>query len=293
MFNKKNVGEETKKVRHRKQLPDKYILMALALLCVIMIGLSVSNASFTKPFKTVVGTILVPIEKGINNIGLWFADKSDFFAQVSDLKDENEKLKEQIDDLTLQNTQLLKNELEFQRLQELLELQEAYSDYPTTGARIIAMEPNSWYTTFTIDKGSADGMAVDMNVIANGGLVGIITEVGPNYSIVQSIINDNMSVSAEFVETSDLCIINGDLKLIENGFLSVTNISKDVEVADGAMITTSHISSKYLPGILIGYIHSVTEDDNNLTKSGYVSPVVDFTNLQDVLVITQLKESGE
>lgn len=132
-----------------------------------------------------------------------------------------------------------------------------------------------------------------MNVIGNGGLIGIVTKVGKNYAVVRSIIDDSSNVSAQFSTTQDTCIVEGDLKLVNDGILPITNINKDVTVADGDMVVTSNISNKFLPGILIGYVKEVSNDSNNLTKSGYITPVADFAHVSDVLVITQLKATVE
>ena len=92
------------------------------------------------------------------------------------------------------------------------------------------------------------------------------------------------------LSTSDKCMVRGDLSLINDGkirFEQMENNENKVQVGD--QIVTSHISPKYLQGILIGYISEITVDSNNLTRSGYITPVVDFKNLQEVLVITTTK----
>ena len=166
-----------------------------------------------------------------------------------------------------------------------------YDDYEKVGARIIAKESGNWFQLFTIDKGSNDGIQKDMNVISGGGLVGIVTEVGPNWATVRSIIDDNSNVSAMVSTTSDQCIIAGDLRLIDEGSLNLVKLTDaDNKVHVGDKVVTSYISEKFLPGILIGYISELNNDANNLTKSGYITPVVDFRHLQEVLVILELKE---
>ena len=91
--------------------------------------------------------------------------------------------------------------------------------------------------------------------------------------------------------TSDTCIIAGNLALIDEGTLSLVKLTDDNNhVHVGDKVVTSNISEKYLPGILIGYISELNNDANNLTKSGTVTPVVDFRHLQEVLVIRTLKQ---
>ena len=125
---------------------------------------------------------------------------------------------------------------------------------------------------------------------ADSGLAGIVTEVGPTWSKVRSIIDDSTNVSGMVLSTSDRCIVSGDLSLIDEGqirFEQMENNENQVSVGD--QIVTSYISDKYLQGILIGYVSEVTVDSNNLTRSGYITPAVNFKDLQEVLVITTTK----
>ena len=111
---------------------------------------------------------------------------------------------------------------------------------------------------------------------------------------MRAICDDYSNVSAMVSTTSDICVISGNLTLLDEGKLELSRLmDQEDEVSVGASVVTSHISDKYLPGILIGYISDLTEDSNQLTKSGYITPVVDFKHLQEVLVITQLKETGD
>ncbi|MDE7113168.1 MAG: rod shape-determining protein MreC, partial [Acetatifactor sp.] len=141
------------------------------------------------------------------------------------------------------------------------------------------------------DKGSDDGLCENMNVIAGGGLVGRITATGPNWSRVTAIISDNSNVSAMTLATGDKMMVSGDLQMMAEGVITFSKLvdSKNV-VVEGDKIVTSDISDKYLPNILIGYIHTINRDNNNLTKSGYITTAVDFEHLSEVLVITDLKQ---
>ncbi len=133
-----------------------------------------------------------------------------------------------------------------------------------------------------------------MNVIAGKGLAGIVTDVGPNYARVRSIIDDVSKISAMVVTNNDRCIVHGDLQEMNaSQRILFTDLkdSKD-EVTEGAEVVTSNISDKYLQGILIGNIGEFKKDANNLTKSGTLTPAVDFEHLEEVLVILDKKESG-
>ncbi len=280
-----------KRKGERFTLPSKYLLFILTFLCTLLMLITFGTNVFNKPLNTVVGYVIVPFQQGISKMGGWLSNRSDELVQIRSLLDENARLKEEIAALTEENTILQQDKYELNNLRELVKLDEQYGEYSKVGARIISRDFGNWYSSFIIDKGEDAGFQEDMNVIAGGGLVGRITSVGPNWSRVTAIISDNSNVSAKTLATGDNLIVSGDLQLMTDGVISFGQLidSKNV-VAEGDKIVTSDISDKYLPNILIGYLHTINTDANNLTKSGYITPAVDFEHLREVLVITDLKQ---
>ena len=277
--------------KNNDKATSKVLLILLSILCGVLILVSFLDSSITGSVRQVTGTLIAPIQKGINGLGSWVSGLTSNLSDAATLREENQALQDKVDTLTAENSQLVLDKEELTRLRELLKLDEEYSDYDKVGAHVISKDSGNWFSSFTIDKGSRDGIRVDANVISGGGLVGIVTEVGPNWATVRSIIDDNSNVSAMVSTTSDTCIIAGNLQLIDEGTLSLVKLTdENNKVHVGDKIVTSNISEKYLPGILIGYISELHNDANNLTKSGQITPVVDFRHLQEVLVILQLKD---
>lgn len=271
----------------------KYFLFGLSLLCVCMIGITTIKGSILNPLRTAVGYVLVPIQSGVNRVGGGLYNELSSVGKLKTALAENETLKTRVDELTEENTRLRSEQFELERLRSLYELDQEYMQYHKIGARIIAKDSSSWFSVFRIDKGSDDGIKEDMNVIAGGGLVGIVTDVGANYATVRSIIDDSSRVSAMAQQSGDSCIVAGNLQLFKEGRLKLSYMEKDDDIKDGDMIVTSNISGKFLPGILVGYATDITVDYNdNLTKSGYLIPAARFDRLQEVLVITDLKDAG-
>lgn len=269
----------------------KILIFILTVLCICMLVLSVAFRGFATPFKYAAGAVVVPLQQGVNHIGGWFTDKTEMLKTVKKLKSENDKLSAQVDELTEENSLLAQNKYELTRLRELYALDRDYSSYQKIAANVIGKDSGNWFHIFTINKGSDDGIQKDMNVISGGGLVGIVFDVGKNYAKVRSIIDDESSVSVSFANTSDTGIVSGDLKLIEDGVMNITEVNKDVKINEGDMVVTSKISDKFLPGILVGYVTETSKDPNELTQSGKIIPVVDFQHIDEVLVITNLKEN--
>lgn len=279
------------KRKTNENLKSKYLLAALSVLCAVLILVSFLDGSVFAPVKQVSGFLITPVQKGINGFGSWLSGLTDNFEDAETLRRENAELSARVDTLTEENSQLIQDREELLRLRELFDLNEQYDEYEKVGARVIARESGNWFNLFTIDKGTNDGVQTDMNVISGGGLVGIVTETGSNWATVRSIIDDNSNVSAMVSTTSDQCFVAGDLRLIDEGSLNLLRLTDtENKVHVGDKVVTSYISEKFLPGILIGYISELGNDSNNLTKSGYITPVVDFRHLQEVLVILELKE---
>ena len=278
-----------KKKNHTSHI-NRYILLGLSAFCVLMMLLSSFSDKVGGPFKAIANVTVIPLQQGINQIGGWMGDMKDNFSTLKQLQAENEKLREQVDALTTENNYLQEESYEYERLQELYKLDQNYADYEKTAAHVIGKDSGNWFSNFTIDKGSRDGIAVDMNVLAGSGLVGIVTEVGPTWAKVRSIIDDANNVSGMVLSTSDTCIVSGDLSLMNTGQISFDQMeNNDNTVSVGDQIVTSYISDKYLQGILIGSVSEINVDSNNLTRSGYITPAVDFRNIQEVLVITTTK----
>lgn len=276
--------------RKKNSVPSKYILTGIAAVCVVMMLLSYVSGFQGGILNTVSGYLFVPIQKGINYVGWYLSDRTDNLQDLRDVMAERDALQEQVDQLTIENGQLMQDKYELDDLRELYELDRSYSDYSKVAAKVIGKDSGNWFHSFIIDKGSNDGIKVDMNVISGSGLVGIVTKTGPDWAQVRAIIDDTSNVSAMILTTADNCMVSGNLQLMSEGVISISQLKdSDDEVVSGAKVVTSQVSDKYHAGLLIGYVQEVHMDANNLTKSGTLTPAVDFEHLRSVLVITDEK----
>ena len=272
---------------------NKFVLIVLSIISIILIGITSFNDSIISPLRQAVGIVLLPVQSGVNTAGRAVYDNIEEQRKIHSAITENIELNKKIDELTQENTKLMADNGELARLRELYKLDESYSDYPKVGARVVAKDSTKWFSTFTIDKGTDDGIAVDMNVIGYGGLIGIVTDVGKNYATVRAVIDDISRVSAMSLRTGALCRVDGNLEQYSEGRLILRDVKSDADVNEGDMIVTSNVSTKYLPNILIGYARDLKDDSSRLTKSGYIIPVVNFDTISEVLVITKLKEVSD
>lgn len=279
----------------KKQLQTKVTLMILTGVCVFGILLGLVFNLNGGPLQSLAGYIFVPMQEGINTTGEWIFDTANDFRTLSDVLAENEMLKKQVADLTNLNITTKLEQYELENLRELYNLDAKYPDYEKVAASVIAKNNGNWFDTFTINRGTNHGVEKGMNVIAGSGLVGIVTNAGPNFATVRSIIHDMSNVSSMVANTGDNFNVSGNLQSM-NTDMTITFSAlrdEDNQVNVGDAVITSYVSDQYQQGILIGYISTIEDSSNNLTKSGTIMPVVDFAHLEDVFVITRMKQVGE
>ena len=263
----------------------------MILVCISLMLLTFASKFPAAPVRKAASYAVVPFQNGINKVGTALSDMTSGFRNKKKLVEENKKLQGKVDELTAENSRLTQSVSELDRLKKLYDLDKEYSEYDKVGAEVISKNSGNWFSTFTINKGSDDGIQKDCNVIAGSGLVGIVTEVGKNWATVRSIIDDTSNVGAMTMTTSDRCIVSDDMRLIDEGKLQFIHLKdEDDKIQEGEKIVTSAVSDKFLKGILIGYVSEIKEDPNNLTKTGTLTPAVDFEHLQEVLVIKELKQ---
>ena len=279
----------------KSAISSKYLLLIMTGVCVVAMLIGFTFNISGGPLHAVAGYVFIPMQKGINQIGGFISDKADSLENLSIVMAENEALKKQVDELTTELNTIKLERYELENLRELYDLDQKYPSYDKVAANVIGKGSGNWFHSFTIDKGSKDGVETGMNVMAGSGLVGIISEVGPHYAVVTSIISDTSKVSGMVVTTSDNLIVNGSLQKMNESmtieFGSLNDRDNKVEVGDP--VVTSYVSYDYQQGILIGYISEITTDSNNLTRSGTITPAVDFEHIEEVLVILNKKQKIE
>ena len=271
---------------------SKILIILVVVISIAVITFSHYAPNSTLPIRNVFSSIIVPVQQTINGIGMFFVNRSENYKEIEEANERIRELEDYVASLSEANNLLKSKGYEADRLRGLLELSDEYDMYEKTAARIISKDTDEWFQIFKVDKGARDGIKVDMNVLSNRGLCGIVISVGYNYSIVRSIIDDESRVSSMTQHSLETMIVEGDITLYKNNRLRITGISVSSAVVDGDKIVTSNISSKFLPNILIGYASDIYVNDNQLSKSGYLIPVTDFSNLSEVLIIKKLKSES-
>lgn len=279
-------------VQSKKNRPRGGLLILIGI-CLFLMLLSYFSPSFNSAVRNGINSVLLPMQRGMNKAGSYIFNRIEALRDLQAVQEKNKLLEEELAELRQENAHLKLTENELKELRTLLKMKEQYPEYETLGAHVIGKSSGNWYQSFMIDKGSRDGIQLNMNVMAGGGLVGLVTAVGDGYATVTTIINSGQYVSAMSARSGSNCMVAGDLTLYSDGLLRLENISLSSDVLTGDKIVTSNISDKYLPGLLIGYVETLETDANQLTQTGTLRPAADFDNLNTVLVFLALKETGD
>lgn len=262
----------------------KTIIVSLLIVSIILALLSINRSSPTI-VENGVGSAIEPIQETNTNISDWFGNIFKYFSDKDKLIEENAKLKEDLMSARSEVNRLNLVESDNIELSALLKMQTRYTQYSTIGAQVIAKNPGNWYTTFTINKGTNDGLEKNMVVINGDGLVGKISECGYNYSKVISIIDDSDAVSAQSLRTGDIGYITANYQ--QEGSCRMQYSEENMDILEGDELVTSHLSEIFPQGITIGYVRNLSDDENSLAKYAIIETAVDFSNINYVLVIKQ------
>lgn len=234
--------------------------------------------------RSVVTTITSPVRYAGSVVASPFNALGNVFSNLTASQETLSDLKAQNEELTAQVAELSEAQETASRLESLLGLQSTYN-LESTAARIIGESSDAWSRTVTIDKGSAEGFAINMPVCNSAGVIGQIIEVSANTSTVRLITDENSGVSAMVQSTRAQGILQGQ----PDGTLRLEYVTTDADVQEGDIIVTSGIGGVYPKGLPLGTVSTVVREENATYYTITVTPASsDTENNEEVLVITSL-----
>jgi rod shape-determining protein MreC len=264
------------------------IVTTVTIILIILMGISLGGRMNVSPPENAIGNIFTPIQKAFYRVGQAVENTITPIFRFKAIDRENKDLKKEIEKLQKEVVQykLMEDELiELRELSKALDYTSGYGQLSYTSATVSAKDPGNWFNTFTIDKGSNQGVKKENTVINGSGLIGKVYEVGKNWSKVITIIDNKSSVSFEVLRNNEyIGVIRGSVQADLSGYL----IDPQAEVLVGDKLITSGLST-YPKGILIGEVKEVTKEKDQLLKTIIVEPVVNFKKVDKVLVIVSDK----
>ena len=263
------------------------VLIALFIMLIALMLRASWTGGLSPAIEQVAGAVVAPFQKLSSTIS---DGVSGFFrrcARADEVAQENEALRSEINELRAQlvNYEEYKHENEELRKYLDIEYKEEHPDFEMTPAAVVARDPDSRFYSFTIDKGSLDGVAPYDPVVCADGLVGRVKEVGLTYSKVITILDVEIDVGAYDARTRDIGIVNGSVALAADGRCIMNYLPRESGAAQGDLVVTSG-GNLYPKGLVIGKIARLDNAPGNISLYAEIEPTADIRNLTDVMVIT-------
>ena len=266
--------------------PRVRVVLLLVVLLAVTLGVISGLTNLSIPDMIVQG-ILTPIRTGVSKLTDGAEQLYSYMFGYEALATENEHLKEQLanmqDDARRADSLARENE----RLRDLLTLQTSNPDYTYADGYIISWDSNDWSRTFTINKGTNAGIAVNMCAItANGELAGLVSEVGPNYAVIKSVLDSSLEISATISASGYNGMIKGGYTLDMPDMLIMNYLPSNATIHISDQVVTTG-STVYPRGLVLGKVIDAGYDDTGVAKFAIVDPAVNINELEQVFIITE------
>lgn len=264
------------------------ILIIAVLLSAITAVSSYALKGQANPLGNALGVITTPVRNGIASFAGWAEGIYNYSFKYQELEAENARLQRENAALEEQARDGEAASKENERYRELLGLKEKRRDFVFESARITARSSSNWASSLTLSKGSAQDVAAgDCVVDAAGNLVGVIDEVGSNYSVMITTVDANLEMGGIVVRTDSTAMLEGDFALMQEGALKMTYLPENTELLTGDLVLTSGMTGTYPSGLVVGAIQSLHTDPSGMSRYAVLTPAADLDSLVEVFIIKE------
>ena len=278
----------------RKKTKSKRKIVALIFLFIAVfcsVFLAARGTFNPAPADKTALAILSPFQRGFSWVGSQLTFLKDSVIEIKNLHSQNKLLREEVELLRAQNLTASEFASENQRLRALLGYKQVATQFDLVAASVIGREADTWSSVVVINRGTLDGVADNMAVVTELGLVGHVVEAGLNSSKVQLILDPRSSVGTliQRPESRVAGIVEGSINNPHQP--RMVNIPKNSDVQVEDMVVTSGFGGVYPKGIVVGKIKEIHNDEGGLLKHGIMETSVNFDKLEDVAVIVASREA--
>mgnify|MGYP000509704811 FL=1 len=268
----------------------KVILCIAAFSIGIMLYAALSSSTAV---SSGLGAILSPIQRASESISSWVRERIDMLINAGDYYEENQRLRDEINELNSQMVDYIETKQENEHLREMVGLAQSSPGIEfSEPCTVIGRTANDIFGSFFIDKGTKDGVSINDPVVTKDGLVGFITEAEYTYSRVTPITSNELSIGVYCVRTGETGVTQGSFELAEEGILSMIYVPLDCEMSEGDIIVTSGYSGLVPKGLVVGKIGETEIAPNGLSRIAEVTPSCDAAELKTVYVIVDFDGKG-
>ena len=262
------------------------ILVCLLVLMAGFLAYAGANGRWSAAPQELLATALVPFQQLGRMISVGIEDLRDRTVAIDEVLAENERLKEELNALrqTVVDYDDMKSENEMFR--EYYRIEDTYSDYDLVSAFVIGRDPMEKYYSFTIDRGSRDGVAVDDVVISPEGAVGRVTSVNYNYAEVLTILDPAVSMGCTVSRTRDIGLAEGESLLAQENRMKISYQPRETLVAASDLEVTTGLGGVFPSGLIVGTVEDVIPESSGKSMYAVVRPAADVRDITSVFIIT-------
>lgn len=279
----------------RKKIEKKYILLGIVVaivLLLVLVSAIVMNKRNLSPVEMAIKDSVLLVQKVAYAPIRFVKDKMTEISKLHNIYEEYQILENKVqetDSIKAKNAEL---EDEVDKLQKTLELNQVLSKDAYLNATVVNRNLGYWYNTITIDKGSKNGVKVDMPVVVSEGLIGKVSKVTNFNSTVKLLTSDDVNNKISVKISVDGKNVYGLLSGYDKSFRSfiVEGIADNTEIKEGDMVLTTGMGDIFPSGILVGKVSKITKDNFDLARTVEVKSDVNF---DDIRYVTILKRQGE
>ncbi len=272
-----------------------FITAVIIALVLVLVPSMLSIMGYTGLIRSALKTVATPFEWLGSQVAGAVNGFTSVFTEYDDLKKENEELRARVAELEAAQSDVAVLREQNAWLMKYLDLKTQTPTMLLTDATVIARESGSYATVLTVNKGSLHGLMRQMPVITEEGVFGYVSECGPNWAKVVSIVETASSVGVYTERAGVTGVVEGDATLRQSGYCVMTYIPAGADVQVGDRVLTSGGNSVYPSGLPVGEIVSITADETTRTLRAVIKPAIDFTEIGDVnrlMIITGYKSGG-
>lgn len=262
-------------------------LMVVIAALLLTAAVSIASALMpVDPVSNLLGVLATPFRAASTAVTSWVQGVWRYATEYDDLQDRVRALERQAAELEQERREAVQALEENERLRDLLDLREKRRDFVFESAAVTGRTANSWTSTLTISKGTVHGVELgDCVVTETGGLVGVVSEAGLNWSTVTTLLDPNISVGALIFRTGDDGILTGDLTLMTQGKCRLSYLSAQAQLVSGDEVLTSGMGGKYPSGLVVGAVEQVHATPSGVEQYAVLQPAADLERLEEVFVI--------
>lgn len=272
----------------RRFFHSKRFKVLLGILAALIVGIIIAAASHggASPSSSLLGAVFSPLQRLSAHVSEKIGDFSGGFVSANTYVNEIDELKKQIADYQKKLVDYDAMKRQIASYESVLGVKEAHQDWEMTPATIIARDSADLFYTFTLNKGSSDGIEVNDPVISGQYLVGRVERVWSTGCTVKTILDPSVNVSAEESNTNEQGVLSTDVTLSREGKCQLTGLERTTVVSKGGIVQTSGAGEFFPQGILIGTVEDIKNNTYDISAYAVITPGIDIASVHDVFIIT-------